>query len=140
MLEDLVGRCDLVLIDAPCTGAGTWRRNPDAKWRVAPGALEQRLVEQKALLAGSARFVKPKGRIVYVTCSLLIDENEAQIAQFCASHPEFAAVSAAEIAQGALLPDLARFASRHGPAIRFSPRVCGTDGFFVAMTRKRAVA
>ena len=82
VLADLEARCGLVLIDAPCTGTGTWRRHPDAKWRIAPGALEQRIAEQRELLDKAPRFVKPGGRIVYVTCSLLRDENEAQIARF----------------------------------------------------------
>ncbi len=76
VLADLEGRCGLVLIDAPCTGTGTWRRHPDAKWRIAPGALDLRIAEQQELLDKAPRFVKSGGRIVYVTCSLLIDENE----------------------------------------------------------------
>ena len=70
-LADLTGRCDLVMIDAPCTGSGAWRRNPDAKWRMRPGALEQRLKDQDETLDNAIRFVKPGGRIVYVTCSVL---------------------------------------------------------------------
>lgn len=136
VLADLDARCDLVLIDAPCTGTGTWRRHPDAKWRLAPGALEQRLNEQRELLAQAARFVRPGGRLAYVTCSLLRDENEDQIAQFLQIRPEFSAVSAAEAAARAGLPDLAAFASPFGDAIRLSPRRSGTDGFFVAVLRR----
>ena len=83
-LADLAGACDLVLIDAPCTGTGAWRRNPDAKWRIRPGALEQRIADQDQTLAAAARFVKPRGRILYVTCSLLREENEDRIAAFLA--------------------------------------------------------
>ncbi len=136
VLADLEGRCDLVLIDAPCTGAGTWRRHPDAKWRLAPGALELRLKEQAALLGQARRFVKPGGRLAYVTCSLLIDENESQIGAFLAAHPEFAAISAGDMAEDAGLPDLARFASPHGAGIRLSPATSGTDGFYVSVMRK----
>lgn len=137
VLADLDGRCDLVLIDAPCTGTGVWRRHPDAKWRLAPGALTLRLQEQAVLLAQAARFVKTGGRLVYVTCSVLIDENESQIATFLAAHDAFAAQPAAETAQAAGLPDLARFASPHGAGLRFSPATSGTDGFYVSVLTRR---
>jgi 16S rRNA (cytosine967-C5)-methyltransferase len=136
VLADLEGRCDLVLIDAPCTGTGTWRRHPDAKWRLAPGALAQRLEEQRALLEEARRFVRPGGRLVYVTCSLLRDENEDQIAGFLAAQSAFSAVPAAEAAAAAELPELARFASPFGVGIRLTPRVSGTDGFFVCVARR----
>jgi 16S rRNA (cytosine967-C5)-methyltransferase len=136
VLADLAGRCDLVLIDAPCTGTGVWRRHPDAKWRLAPGALAQRIAEQSALLVSATRFVKPGGRIAYVTCSLLIDENERQIADFLAAHPEFAAIPAEAAAAAAGLPELGRFASPHGAGFRFSPAQGGADGFYVALLQK----
>jgi 16S rRNA (cytosine967-C5)-methyltransferase len=136
VLADLEGRCDLVLIDAPCTGVGTWRRHPDAKWRLAPGALELRLTEQAALLEQAAKYVKSGGRLAYVTCSLLMEENEDQVAAFLAGRPEFSAKSGAETATAAGLPDLARFASPHGPGMRFSPATSGTDGFFVCVMQK----
>ena len=82
VLADLKGRCDLVLIDAPCTGSGAWRRNPDAKWRIRPGALEQRIKDQEETLESALRFVKQGGRIVYITCSVLKAENEDRIAAF----------------------------------------------------------
>ena len=113
-IADLVGRCDLVLVDAPCTGTGTWRRNPDAKWRVRPGALEQRVKEQDAVLAEAARFVKPSGRIVYITCSLLAEENEARVAHFLGAHPDFAVRPPTEVAEAAGLPALAAFAGEVG--------------------------
>ena len=136
VLADLEGRCDLVMIDAPCTGTGAWRRHPDAKWRRAPGALELRQKEQGALLEQAVRFMKPGGRIAYVTCSLLREENEAQVAAFLSAHPDFAAQSAAEMAEKAGLPDLARFASPHGPGMRLSPATSGTDGFYVALLQR----
>ncbi|MBK9082737.1 MAG: RsmB/NOP family class I SAM-dependent RNA methyltransferase [Rhizobiales bacterium] len=131
-VADLAGRCDLVLVDAPCTGTGAWRRNPDAKWRVRPGALEQRMADQDRVLAQAARAVRPGGLVLYVTCSVLIDENEARVAAFLAAHPDFEAMDPATLARRAGLPDLARFASRHGPGLRLSPATTGTDGFFVA--------
>ena len=132
VLADLNARCDIVFVDAPCTGTGTWRRNPDAKWRIRPGALEQRVKEQDEVLAAAARFVKPGGRIIYVTCSVLTEENEARVAAFLAAHQEFSAVTADEIAKTAMLPGLARFASPHGPGLRLSPLSAGTDGYYIA--------
>ena len=131
-LADLVERCDLVLVDAPCTGTGTWRRNPDAKWRVRPGALETRIKEQDVVLAEAARYVKPGGRLVYVTCSLLTEENEERIAAFLGGNPGFAVLPAAKVAAAAALPELARFADPAEIGLRLSPLRTGTDGFFVA--------
>jgi 16S rRNA (cytosine967-C5)-methyltransferase len=132
-LADLAGRCDLVLTDAPCTGTGAWRRNPDAKWRIRPGALEQRLADQDKTLAAAARFVKPQGRIVYVTCSLVREENEDRIAAFLDAHTEFRPVRAQDMADVAGLPQLSAFASKLGPGLRLTPATTGTDGFFIAM-------
>ncbi len=132
-LADLDGACDLVLIDAPCTGTGAWRRNPDAKWRIRPGALEQRIADQDATLAAAVRFVKPRGRILYATCSLLREENEDRIAAFLAANPDFRAVGAEIMAAAAGLPKLAAFASKFGPGVRLSPATSGTDGFFIAL-------
>ncbi len=131
-VDDLAGRCDLALVDAPCTGTGAWRRNPDAKWRVRPGALEQRLADQDRTLDAAAACVKPGGLVLYVTCSVLIEENEERVSTFLTRHPGFAALDPAALARRAGLPDLARFASRHGPGLRLSPATSGTDGFFVA--------
>jgi 16S rRNA (cytosine967-C5)-methyltransferase len=133
VIADLEARCDLVLIDAPCTGTGAWRRHPDAKWRLAQGALDLRLKEQRELLAKAARFVKPGGRLAYVTCSVLREENEDQVAAFLEPNSDFAARSAAETAQAAGLPDLADFGSPHGPGVRLSPATSGTDGFYVCL-------
>src|SRR5882724_2914494 len=95
-LIDIHASADLVLIDAPCTGTGTWRRNPDAKWRIRPGALEVRLKSQSEVLDRAASLVKPGGRIAYVTCSVLYAENGGQIRQFLARHPGFAVVPPSE--------------------------------------------
>ena len=136
-LDDLKARCDLVLVDAPCTGTGTWRRNPDAKWRVRPGALEQRIKEQDAVLAQASAYVKPGGRIVYVTCSLLIEENEARVAAFLAARPDYVLRPAAEVATSAGLAALVDFADPTGTGLRLSPLRTGTDGFFVAEMVRR---
>ena len=133
-LDDLKGRMDAVLIDAPCTGTGVWRRRPDAKWRLTDRALAERLGEQTALLSDAARYVKPGGRLVYVTCSLLPDENADQIAAFLADHADFIAVPPAEVA--APVPGLADAALVSGGGLVLSPRRTGTDGFFISVLRR----
>jgi 16S rRNA (cytosine967-C5)-methyltransferase len=131
-LDDLKAKCDLVLVDAPCTGTGTWRRNPDAKWRVRPGALEQRVKEQDEVLAQAAAYVKAGGRLVYVTCSLLIEENEARVRHFLETHADFSLRPPQVLAEAAGLPALAAFADPTQTGIRLSPLRTGTDGFFIA--------
>jgi 16S rRNA (cytosine967-C5)-methyltransferase len=135
-LNNLDGRMDLVLIDAPCTGIGAWRRNPDAKWRVRPGALDTRLKEQATALDRAAALVKPGGRIVYVTCSVLDEENGAQVRAFAGRHPEF---SISEPTTGALgerafLFQRAVLASPEG--LLMTPRRTDTDGFYVSLLRR----
>jgi 16S rRNA (cytosine967-C5)-methyltransferase len=88
-MAELDGRCDLVFVDAPCTGSGAWRRNPDAKWRLTEAALAAYLETQDSVLASAARAVKPGGRLVYATCSILTDENQDRVAAFLSAHPEF---------------------------------------------------
>jgi 16S rRNA (cytosine967-C5)-methyltransferase len=131
VLADLEGRCDVVLIDAPCSGSGAWRRNPDAKWRIRPGALEQRIADQNETLEAAVRFVKLGGRIVYVTCSVLREENEERVAAFLQRHDGFLPLDAAAQARAAGLPELAEHRSPNGPGFRLSPRTTGTDGFYV---------
>jgi 16S rRNA (cytosine967-C5)-methyltransferase len=132
VLAGLAGRCDLVMIDAPCTGSGAWRRNPDAKWRIRPGALEQRMKDQDEALEQATRFVKKGGRIVYVTCSVLRPENEDRVAEFLSRHDDFLPVDATAQARAAGLAPLAEHASPFGPGFRLSPRAAGTDGFYIA--------
>ena len=134
-LADLEGRADLVLIDAPCTGTGTWRRNPDAKWRMRPGALEVRLKDQAEVLDRAAALVKPGGRIAYVTCSVLPPENGDQVRAFIARHEDFAIVPPAEAANAlgerAYLFRRAVLASEEG--LLMTPRRTDTDGFYVSV-------
>ena len=137
-LADIRGSADLVVIDAPCTGTGTWRRNPDAKWRMRPGALEIRLAAQQAVLERAAPMVKPGGRIAYITCSVLASENNAQVQGFVARHPEFAPVPPAEVA-AALWDKAEAFlaAALVSPeGLLMTPRRTGTDGFFVSVLKK----
>src|SRR6266851_1570227 len=138
-LADIKASADLVLIDAPCTGTGTWRRNPDAKWRIRPGALEIRLKDQVEVLDRAATLVKPGGRIAYITCSVLAPENGAQVRSFVARHPEFAVAPPSETA--AVLGDkadaFAAAALQSAEGWLMTPRRTGTDGFFVSiLTRK----
>lgn len=132
-IAGLEGRCDLVFIDAPCTGTGTWRRNPDAKWRIRPGALGVRIAEQDRLLAEAVRFVKPLGRILYATCSVLREENEDRLIAFLAAHANYKPVPEPQMAEMAGLPELRRFASPFRLGLRLSPLASNTDGFFIAM-------
>ena len=138
VLADLAGHMDLVLIDAPCTGIGTWRRNPDAKWRLRPGALEQRCKEQVAVLDRAVALVKPGGRIVYVTCSLLAEENGDQVRAFIGQHGEFSVEKPAELAN--VLGERAYMFSRavllSDEGLLMTPRRTDTDGFFVSMLRR----
>ncbi|MDB5627054.1 MAG: hypothetical protein JWR73_2856 [Tardiphaga sp.] len=139
-LSDISASADLVLIDAPCTGTGTWRRNPDAKWRMRPGALDVRLKDQVAVLDRGAALVKPGGRLAYVTCSVLHQENNAQIQAFLARMPGFELVPAVQLA--AVLWDkaddfiAAALVSQEG--LLMTPRRTGTDGFFVSVMRRIA--
>ena len=137
-IDDLTGRIDLVVIDAPCTGIGTWRRNPDAKWRIRPGALAQRVNEQAAILDRAATLLKPGGRIAYVTCSLLAEENDDQIRSFLGRHKDFASVSPADLTgalgERAFLFRRAVLVGEEG--LLMTPRRTDTDGFFVAVVRR----
>jgi 16S rRNA (cytosine967-C5)-methyltransferase len=139
-LADIKVSADLVVIDAPCTGTGTWRRNPDAKWRIRPGALEIRLREQIEVLDRAAPLVKPGGRIAYITCSVLPAENGAQVEAFLTRHPEFAIVPPAQTVT-ALWDKADAFADaalQSPEGWLMTPRRTGTDGFFVSVLKKQA--
>jgi 16S rRNA (cytosine967-C5)-methyltransferase len=139
-VPDLAGKADLVVIDAPCTGTGTWRRNPDAKWRVRPGALAERVKEQAELLDRAAALVKPAGRIAYITCSALADENGEQVRAFLDRARDFAVENPAETARAlgerAYLFTEAALISAEG--LQMTPRRTDTDGFFVSLLRRSA--
>lgn len=126
-LRGLDGKMDLVFVDAPCTGSGTWRRHPDTKWRLTQAQLERRTGEQDAVLDGAAAFVKPGGRLIYVTCSLFAEENEDRVAAFVARMPDFQVARAEGVAD--------TFLTTEG-YLRLSPRTAGTDGFFVAVLQR----
>jgi 16S rRNA (cytosine967-C5)-methyltransferase len=127
-----------VVIDAPCTGTGTWRRNPDAKWRIRPGALAERVKEQAALLDGAVPLTKAGGRIVYITCSVLKEENADQVHAFVGRHPDFSVEKPVQMAEvlgeRAYLFNRAALISDEG--LLMTPRRTDTDGFFVSLLRR----
>ncbi|NDH63036.1 MAG: RsmB/NOP family class I SAM-dependent RNA methyltransferase [Alphaproteobacteria bacterium] len=129
---------DRVLVDAPCTGTGTWRRNPDGRWTLKPQDLAELVPKQAEILDSAARLVKPDGGLIYATCSVLPAENEHQIAAFLERHPDFEVVPAVDLWRDVLAseppPELAA-----SPYLRLSPLRHGTDGFFAAtLVRKPA--
>ncbi|MDR3393525.1 MAG: RsmB/NOP family class I SAM-dependent RNA methyltransferase [Parasulfuritortus sp.] len=125
-VKRLAGKMDRVLVDAPCSGLGTLRRNPDLKWRQTPESVLELTTKQAAILGSAARMVKTGGRLVYATCSLLPEENEAIVEGFLAGHPEFKLKPVNEILaeQGVTL--------EMGDYLRLNPQTHGTDGFFAA--------
>jgi len=137
-LDDLNGRIDLVLIDAPCTGTGAWRRNPDAKWRMRPGALEQRQKEQVEVLDRAVPLLKAGGRIAYVTCSVLEEENGAQVRAFLDRHAGFTIVPPAEVTEvlGEQAFMFGKAARLSAEGITMTPRTTETDGFFIALLKR----
>lgn len=128
----LSGKLDRVLVDAPCSGFGTLRRNPDLKWRHGPEAIEELAQKQRRILLAGARLVKPGGRLVYATCSILQEENETVVADFLASHPSFKPVSCEEIFR------TQRIQLDGGDPLRLWPHRHGTDGFFAAAFQRAA--
>jgi 16S rRNA (cytosine967-C5)-methyltransferase len=125
-----------VLVDAPCTGVGTWRRNPDAKWRLRPGSLETRLKEQAAVLDRAASLVRPGGRIVYITCSILPEENDDALAALMERKAGFSAVPVSQILQTAGLSHLEQSIRPTALGLQMTPLRTGTDGFYVAVLRR----
>jgi len=139
-MDDLNGRADLVFVDAPCSGSGTWRRHPEAAWRITAQSLERLSGVQSLILTQAAALVRPGGRLVYVTCSLLAAENGTVAARFAADHPEFAPFA---IASAAMTPALTAFGrtrlaalAEGGHTLQLTPYRTDTDGFFVALFEK----
>jgi 16S rRNA (cytosine967-C5)-methyltransferase len=134
-IKRLAGKIDRVLVDAPCSGLGTLRRNPDLKWRQSPQSVEELRAKQAAILASAARLLKPGGRLVYATCSLLATENEDVAADFTAAHPEFALLPAAQALERARIAQAGELVQ--GDALRLWPHRHGTDGFFAVLWERR---
>ena len=129
-VKRLAGKADRVLVDAPCSGLGTLRRNPDLKWRQSPQSVAELSLKQAAILAAAAKLVRPGGRLVYATCSILAEENEAIVDAFLAAHPGFRRLSARELlsAQG--------IAVDCGEDMCLAPQLHGTDGFYAAVLER----
>ena len=129
-VKRLAGKIDRVLVDAPCSGLGTLRRNPDLKWRQTPESVAELMRKQADILAAAARLVKPGGRLVYATCSILDEENAAIVDAFLAAHPEFQRLSAQQLfAKQGIELDC-------GTDMRLLPHVHGTDGFYAAVLER----
>lgn len=130
-VKRLAGKIDRVLVDAPCSGLGTLRRNPDLKWRQTPESVAELLRKQADILAAAARLPKVGGRLVYATCSILPEENEGVVDAFLAAHPNFVRVSATEVLakQGIVLDT--------GEDLRLLPHTHDTDGFYAAVLERR---
>jgi len=136
-LDKLKGKMDRVLIDAPCTGSGTWRRKPDAKWRLSPETLEVRMNEQKAVLDQAKVYVKPGGLLFYVTCSMFAEENEGQVYQFLEENPDFELLSAGESFEEKFGTENMKPWSEDGCTLTMTPLSTNTDGFFFAVMERK---
>jgi 16S rRNA (cytosine967-C5)-methyltransferase len=136
-LSQLVGGMDRVVIDAPCSGTGTWRRRPDTKWKLTQKNLEERITQQQEVLASAAAYVRPGGYLVYITCTVLPQENEAQIYGFCEDDGDFELVSAGEVWQDLFGADKPQPWSADMKTITLTPASTGTDGFFFAVMQRK---
>ncbi|RFP77048.1 RsmB/NOP family class I SAM-dependent RNA methyltransferase [Hydrogenophaga borbori] len=139
-IKRLAGKIDRVLVDAPCSGLGTLRRSPDLKWRQTPETVAAQAATQRAILDSAARLLKPGGRLVYATCSLLRDENEAVAEAFSAAQPGFEVEPVAPLLDALRVPGAPSLCSLadEGRFLRLWPHRHGTDGFFAAVWRKKA--
>ncbi len=135
-LGHLAGKMDRVLIDAPCTGSGTWRRRPDAKWRLIPETLEHRMADQAEVLDNAAQFVRPGGYLCYVTCSVFPEENEHQVYAFGDRNEGWELLSAGEVWQDLFGFDKPKPWSSDMRCITLTPASTGTDGFFFAVMQR----
>jgi 16S rRNA (cytosine967-C5)-methyltransferase len=134
-IKRLAGKMDRVLVDAPCSGLGTLRRNPDLKWRQSPKSVEELVAKQTAILQSAARLLKPGGRLVYATCSVLPQENEGIAEAFSAANREFIALPVGEILTGLKVQGaagLCRGGEGEALYLRLWPHRHATDGFFAA--------
>jgi 16S rRNA (cytosine967-C5)-methyltransferase len=132
-IKRLSGKIDRVLVDAPCSGLGTLRRNPDLKWRQSPKAVQELTEKQTSILASAARLVKSGGRLVYATCSVLPEENEAIAQAFSAAHPNFVPLSAADTLTELKVANAGSLCTPDGLYLRLWPHLHATDGFFAAV-------
>ncbi len=131
-IKRLAGKIDRVMVDAPCTGLGTLRRNPDLKFRQTEAGLAELTAKQSAILKSAARLVKEGGRLVYATCSFLPEENEHIVEKFLASHPEYKLVPASSVITRLKIP-----LKGIGDVLKLSPQQHGTDAFFAAILERK---
>ncbi len=141
LMENEQDKFDCVLVDSPCSGTGTWRRKPEAKWLLSETALSRRITEQNQILRDSSKYLKPKGRLVYIVCSFLMEEGEDRIEEFLAQNPEFRDVDAANeaIASGQLTEfgaEMVKMNRTKFGGVRLTPLKSNTDGFFFAVLRR----
>ncbi len=136
-LQPQFGNMDKVLIDAPCSGVGTWRRKPDAKWRLSEENMKTRYKEQRTVLAGAKNFVRPGGLLFYVTCSMLAEENEGQIYPFLEKNPEFTLLSAGEVYEERVGVNAPKPWSEDGCSLTLTPLSTNTDGFYFAVMERK---
>ncbi|WP_455482210.1 RsmB/NOP family class I SAM-dependent RNA methyltransferase [Bartonella sp. B35(2025)] len=135
-LQSLIGQMDVVLLDAPCSGTGIWRRRPDAKWRLTPEQVKQRQTEQRTILNAVLDYLKPSGRLVYITCSLFVDENEEQITYFLQQHSKFYPINMRELWKKYFsLSTVQPIFSDYG--LTLSPASTKTDGFFLSILQQK---
>jgi 16S rRNA (cytosine967-C5)-methyltransferase len=141
-MDDLAAQADLVFVDAPCSGSGTWRRHPEGAFRLTPEGVARMAALQAGILDRASALVKPGGGLAYATCSVLPAENAEIAAGFAAAHPEFAPVAIARAAETPALTDPARARlaalSDGGHTLQLTPRSSGTDGFFLALFERTA--
>ncbi|APO73188.1 RNA cytosine-C5-methylase protein [Rhizobium etli 8C-3] len=137
-LSSLRARCDKVLVDAPCTGTGTWRRRPDTKWRLTAKNLDERTSQQQDALKQASAFVRPGGELIYVTCSVLPQENEDQVRRFTAENTAFSIESALAGWDELFGKDAPRPRSSDGETVTLTPASTDTDGFFFCRMQRKA--
>lgn len=137
-LDSLEGKLDCVVVDAPCSGSGAWRRNPDSKWRLTEKQLGVRLGDQRAVLERGAKLVKAGGRMLYITCSVLPEENDDQVAAFLAAHPDFTLVPYREHWRQVIGTEPPASAGPARDTLLLTPHSHTTDGFFMALLKKKA--
>jgi 16S rRNA (cytosine967-C5)-methyltransferase len=136
-LQSLEERCDKVLVDAPCTGTGTWRRRPDTKWRLNTKNLDERTAQQQDALKQASAYVRRGGELIYVTCSVLPQENEEQVRAFTAANPEFEITSALTGWDQLFGKDSPRPRSSDGKTVTLTPASTDTDGFFFCRMQRK---
>ncbi|MCJ8508052.1 RsmB/NOP family class I SAM-dependent RNA methyltransferase [Rhizobium lemnae] len=137
-MDALKEKLDVVLVDAPCTGTGTWRRRPDTKWRLTQKNIEERLGQQQDALSSAAAYVKPGGTLVYVTCSVLPEENDRQIERFLANNPSYEVQPALDDWKTLFGKDAPKPHSADGRSLTLTPASTQTDGFFFCKLKRRS--